>query len=178
PSSPATPADTTTSPSPSPPSPRPSGAARPTRWRRRRGPVEPCRAAGSRPMAFRCPWGHQSTNDEYCDFCGALNPLVHPAARTSASRSAAGVAVVEQPCRVCGTGRDGDDRYCVNCGYDFEEGEPLPDQPIGGWKALSLEYPHLPSTIPGAGEPPAALEARGSAPALVLLVRLGSDRLD
>ena len=102
-------------------------------------------------MGFKCPWGHQSTNDEYCDFCGALNPMARQVVRGPASRSASGVAVVEQPCRVCGTGRDGMDRYCVNCGYDFEVGEPLPPDLQAHWEALPSAPP-----INGQPEPPAA----------------------
>jgi hypothetical protein len=127
-------------------------------------------------MAFRCPWGHQSTNDEYCDFCGALNPIAHPVVRSSASRSAAGVAVVEQPCRVCGTERDGEDRYCVNCGYDFEVGEPLPQEPRGEWQAVSSPQLRVPSASPDSPAPPA--EAPSYAAALVLVVSVNTDRLD
>jgi hypothetical protein len=133
-------------------------------------------------MAFRCPWGHQSTNDEYCDFCGALNPVAHPLARSAASRSAAGVAVVEQPCRVCGTERDGEDRYCVNCGYDFEVGEPLPPEPRGDWNAVPVgaarERLHLPSTSPDPQQPAPPAEAPVSAPTLVLVVRVNTRRLE
>jgi len=121
-------------------------------------------------MAFRCPWGHQSTNEEYCDFCGALNPLAHPAAQISVSRSSAGIAVVGQPCRVCGTGRDGDDRYCGNCGYDFEEGEAL----LGDdWKPLSAAVPGEDLELPQRSQ-----EARSAAPALVLVVRVNTERFD
>jgi hypothetical protein len=133
-------------------------------------------------MAFRCPWGHQSTNDEYCDFCGALNPIAHPLVRSSASRSGAGVAVVEQPCRVCGTGRDGEDRYCVNCGYDFEEGEPLPPEPppeTGAVRVAAVEeQPRQPSAGTDVLDPAPGAEAPSSAPALVLVVRVNTDRLE
>src|SRR3989442_6557966 len=134
-------------------------------------------------MEFRCPWGHQSTNEEYCDFCGALTPLAHPAARISASRSAAGIAVVEQPCRVCGTRRDGDDRYCVNCGYDFEVGEPLPDQEDDGWQALPSPplngAQRLPASAPRPlpASPTHSADGAGRAPTLVVLVRVNLCRL-
>jgi len=85
----------------------------------------------ARGVGFKCPWGHQSTNEEYCDFCGALNPMAPPASLGRGSRPAAGVALVEQTCQVCGTRRDGTDRYCVNCGYDFEADEPLQHSFLG-----------------------------------------------
>ena len=131
-------------------------------------------------MGFKCPWGHQSTNDEYCDFCGALNPMARQVVRGPASRSASGVAVVEQPCRVCGTGRDGMDRYCVNCGYDFEVGEPLPPDLQAHWEALPSAPPingqpelpaAAPSPTPSIGSPrfTPPVSTHGSAPAVCWL---------
>jgi FHA domain len=94
--------------------------------------------------------------------------MAPPVAESRTSRSASGVALVEQPCQVCGTRRDGTDRYCVNCGYDFEVGEPLPQDSQGGWA------PHNPARNGGA-QPGAA---PGSTPALVLLVRVNARRLE
>src|SRR5207249_6496692 len=111
---------------------------------------------------------HQSTNEEYCDFCGALNPLAPPVAEGRTNRPAGGVALVAQPCGVCGTVRDGADRYCVNCGYDFEVGEPLGPGEQNGWD-------ELPSGAPNGAPLPA--DGPGSTPALVLLVRVNASRL-
>jgi hypothetical protein len=69
----------------------------------------------------------------------------------------------------------------VNCGYDFEEWEPLPDV-RGGWKELSAatsqEELQVPSGDQDVREAPASGEARRSAPALVLMVRVDTHRLD
>jgi hypothetical protein len=144
-------------------------------------------------MGFKCPWGHQSTNDEYCDFCGALNPMARQVVRGPTSRSASGVAVVEQPCRVCGTGRDGTDRYCANCGYDFEVGEPLPADLQAHWEALPTAPPNggpelpavaesstppaaAPSITPPAPSPPPPTDAPTSSAALVLQVGVNTQR--
>src|SRR5207244_8601749 len=86
-----------------------------------------------RAVRFKCPWGHQSTNEAYCDFCGALNPLAPPVAERRTNRPAGGVALAAQPCGACGTIRDGTDRYCVNCGYDFEVGAGLAAGEPTGW---------------------------------------------
>lgn len=137
-----------------------------------------------RAVGFKCPWGHQSTNEEYCDFCGALNPMAPPVAEGRMSRSGAGVALVEQPCQVCGTRRDGTDRYCVNCGYDFEIGEPLPPEPQGDWEELPAPAPNGspegPAGVPRSDAPTAAppAEAESSTPPLVLLVRVNARKLE
>jgi hypothetical protein len=140
-------------------------------------------------MGFQCPWGHQSTNDEYCDFCGALNPAAQQLVRGSVGRPAGGVvAVAEQPCVVCGTERDGTDRYCANCGYDFEMGEPLPTPPEG-WETLQsgpdqavVASSHQAPAPPRQGtapERPAAPQPPGGAvPQLVLLVGVNTRRFD
>lgn len=134
-------------------------------------------------MGFRCPWGHQSTNEEYCDFCGALNPAASGMVRNPVGRSASGVALVEQACQVCGTRRDGTDRYCANCGYDFEVGEPLPDD-VGGWHALPTGPANgAPQPTPGASRPedPGPTDpgdGEGAVPTLVLLVRVNIRRLE
>lgn len=140
-------------------------------------------------MGFQCPWGHQSTNDEYCDFCGALNPAAQHLLPGQMSRpgvpAGGGVAVAEQPCVVCGTERDGTDRYCVNCGYDFERGEPL-TVPPEGWETLQPPPRPAPLREQPAGPPPRVSgpeEATGSrpstgpVPALVLTVVINSRRL-
>jgi FHA domain len=133
-------------------------------------------------MGFKCPWGHQSANDEYCDFCGALNPAAPPMSLRPTSRPTSGLALVEQPCRVCGTNRDGVDRYCVNCGYDFEIGEPMSeDQDV--WEALPAPgangSPQQAAQAPAAGAPstPAPAHALSAATALVLLVGVNTRRL-
>jgi len=122
-----------------------------------------------RAVGFECPWGHQSTNEEYCDFCGALNPLAPPVAEGRTNRPAGGVALAAQPCGVCGTIRDGADRYCVNCGYDFEVGEPLAPGEQNGWDEPPAGAPN--------GAPRPHADGPSSTPPLVLLVRVNPSRL-
>jgi hypothetical protein len=72
-------------------------------------------------MAFRCPQGHESADADYCDVCGTPNPAYsivhHP--QLPAGWSAA------QACAMCGSERLGEDRYCTDCGYDFDMAQPL-----------------------------------------------------
>jgi FHA domain len=93
-------------------------------------------------MGFTCPRGHESVGDEYCDVCGTPNPAVFQVAGDPTDRMPSGQVTSDQMCLVCGTQRDGVDRYCTNCGYDFEMGEPLvaavetppaeaPPEPVG-----------------------------------------------
>jgi hypothetical protein len=98
-----------------------------------------------------CPVGHDSSDEEYCDICGALisgTPAQGaPAAQTPAGSSAAsGRQGGEQsgPCPDCGEPRSG--RFCETCGYDFVLGsggrtaapsaaQPPPSSPQPGHSA-------------------------------------------
>jgi hypothetical protein len=79
-------------------------------------------------MGFRCRQGHESRSDDYCDVCGAKNPNV--AQVFMADSRAVGPPV--QACPICSTQREGSDRYCGSCGYDFITGEPLEPVPAAG----------------------------------------------
>lgn len=63
----------------------------------------------------RCPAGHDSATEDYCDVCGA------PVAAATAGRVAepgprSAPAVVEESCAACGAVREG--RFCEECGHD------------------------------------------------------------
>ena len=77
-------------------------------------------------MSFICPRGHHSVSDDYCSVCGVRNPgsPVMAGIRTARDHGPG-----DSVCLVCGVQRDGTDRYCVNCGYDFEMGEPFVPEP-------------------------------------------------
>jgi hypothetical protein len=99
-------------------------------------------------MSFTCRRGHYSVSDDYCDVCGARN-------WDAGQRMSVGVAPVAtpspalaraaEPCPLCSTLREGGDRYCPNCAYDFETGE--------AWEV----GPPAPAAAPAAAGPQASL---------------------
>lgn len=120
-------------------------------------------------MGFACPKGHWSSDEDYCDTCGARNPGLAPEAEESKTHPAG--AFAEQSCAVCQAVREGDDRYCGSCGYDFETGEP--------WSPAS---PAEPIQLPRLAAPPAqevprpAPEAPHLATSFVLVVSVDTSR--
>jgi FHA domain len=79
-------------------------------------------------MRAVCPSGHESATSDYCDQCGAPiaavklpapppSPPPPPADDDDADTSP---AALRQPCPVCSAPRSGDDRYCEECGHDFD----------------------------------------------------------
>jgi hypothetical protein len=81
------------------------------------------------------------------------------------------IGLTERSCSVCGTQREGTDRYCASCGYDFETGEALSHDTQTHWE--------MPAAPAGNGSLRPQVEARPSrplaaaepsAPALVLVV--------
>jgi len=114
-------------------------------------------------MSFTCPRGHSSATDDYCSVCGIRNPA--SSVLTGARPDHAAMAP-DPMCLVCGVQRDGTDRYCVNCGYDYEMGEPfVPSaQPETNGAATLTHSPSAP-TAP-------------SAPSLVLLASVNARRFD
>lgn len=80
----------------------------------------------------------------------------------------------ESMCLVCGVPRDGTDRYCVNCGYDFEMGEPFvpePEPASNGYMPAPAPAPFIASSGPAVSSTPAA-------PSLVLLASVNTVRFD
>ncbi|MEU9889951.1 FHA domain-containing protein [Sphaerisporangium sp. NPDC051011] len=69
-----------------------------------------------------CPEGHESSDEEYCDTCGARITGASaggvPAASSAAPAGTSGASGGgDGPCPDCGAPRTG--RFCENCGYDF-----------------------------------------------------------
>ncbi|WP_248958662.1 FHA domain-containing protein [Sphaerisporangium perillae] len=95
-----------------------------------------------------CPVGHDSSDEEYCDICGALMsgtpaqgapeapaPAGPPSAPGASGSAAAGGEQLDA-CPDCGAPRSG--RFCETCGYDFVLGggsrtaQPAPAPPPPG----------------------------------------------
>lgn len=116
-------------------------------------------------MSFTCPRGHLSASDDYCSVCGVRNPGASVLADERPPHESAAQSI----CLVCGVPRDGMDRYCVNCGYDFERDEPFVP-PVA-----SASEPPLNGFSPALAPAPAAAPA---APSLVLLASVNTMRFD
>jgi pSer/pThr/pTyr-binding forkhead associated (FHA) protein len=121
-------------------------------------------------MSFTCPRGHHSVSDDYCSVCGIRNPATSVLAGVRTARED---GTGETVCLVCGVQRDGTDRYCVNCGYDFEMGEPFvpvataePEMSNGSSAAMDMA-PSAPTSAPSP-----------SSPSLVLLSGVNTMRFD
>ncbi len=81
---------------------------------------------------IRCPEGHESAAEDYCDTCGIRIGTV------GGSGSGPTVAVAPGPvapevspgdCTNCGTARAGSERFCEICGLDFDTGA-MPAAPV------------------------------------------------
>jgi len=128
-------------------------------------------------MSFICPRGHHSVSDDYCSVCGVRNPgsPVMAGVRTARDHMAG-----DSVCLVCGVQRDGTDRYCVNCGYDFEMGEPFVPEPEPQQHNGYMPAP-APAPAPmmaAAAAPAPAISSAPAAPSLVLLASVNTMRFD
>jgi hypothetical protein len=99
---------------------------------------------------YTCPKGHESTEADFCDECGAK---IGGTAVSSATSAAPGAPVTQpappaggggDPCPNCGTPRAGSSRFCEDCGFDHNTGKvptltapgPAPSStPGSGWTA-------------------------------------------
>jgi hypothetical protein len=101
---------------------------------------------------FKCPDGHDSTNQTECSVCGAqidsvsspgnvAAPVVLPADNTPNS---------DAPCGACGAARENKtDEVCPNCGAEYSSGKvelpkvvaPLADLPIPAASNLAVPEP-------------------------------------
>ncbi|TMC06351.1 MAG: FHA domain-containing protein [Chloroflexi bacterium] len=128
-------------------------------------------------MSFICPRGHHSVSDDYCSVCGVRNPGSPVMAGV---RNAREHMTGESMCLVCGVQRDGTDRYCVNCGYDFEMGEPFvpePEPQSNGYAPAPAHAP-APAQAPSVATHAPAVSAGPAAPSLVLLASVNTMRFD
>jgi FHA domain/Double zinc ribbon len=83
---------------------------------------------------FACPNGHQSSDPEWCDTCGApiggspdVTPVPTPLAASPApSRTAPPAIQPQTACPNCGSSNDASNLFCEQCGYDFTTGQAPP----------------------------------------------------
>jgi hypothetical protein len=116
-------------------------------------------------MTVRCPNGHESSTDDFCDVCGepiatstasAASPA-SPAATAAPpssltlpeppAKAATAVPGTTQRCPNCGDENTPDALFCEECGYDFTtgqmpaaaapppEGAPAAPPPVADWVA-------------------------------------------
>ena len=108
-------------------------------------------------MSARCPNGHDSGTDDYCDVCGLKIGSSEPPS-PSAWPSTAPAVEVEPECRcpVCQAAVAADDRYCENCGHDLDL--PAPDDQLKDREPpiTTPNPPKPPSTTPNPPKPPSS----------------------
>lgn len=104
-------------------------------------------------MSARCPQGHDSEADDFCDTCGAkIGPLAMaaepPVVESAAAPESSGVAEepaagrAPQTCPNCGTANTADALFCEACGYDFTTGAlPRGAGPVGAEGNVSPTLP-------------------------------------
>jgi hypothetical protein len=80
-------------------------------------------------VTVRCPTGHDSTAEDYCDECGA--PI-----RTTSESDGTTVTVVDR-CPRCNVVRMPGDRFCEQCRFDFSSVRP--EAPVGERWTLLIE---------------------------------------
>jgi hypothetical protein len=92
---------------------------------------------------YTCPKGHESTEGDFCDVCGAkiggTGTIPVPSSPAPVAAPATG-----DLCPNCGTPRAGSSRFCEDCGFDHTTGKvptltaPVPaptSTPAGSWTA-------------------------------------------
>ncbi|HEY0535486.1 MAG TPA: FHA domain-containing protein [Actinoplanes sp.] len=91
---------------------------------------------------YTCPKGHESTEADFCDECGAK--IGGTAAVPTVQVSPPATPSTGDLCPNCGTPRAGSSRFCEDCGFDHNTGKvptltvavPAPSStPVGGWTA-------------------------------------------
>jgi hypothetical protein len=120
-------------------------------------------------MAFKCPKGHDSTDNDYCSECGA--PIGQATAPKSWATAATAVSAPPAPasaaCPDCGAQRVGESRFCEVCRYDFVNkvspaagaaiaAEVQPPEPLATRPPEAATEPPPPSGAAPAPAPPAA----------------------
>jgi hypothetical protein len=116
-------------------------------------------------VSARCPNGHDSETDDYCDVCGLKIGSSEPPSPVPSTRPSAADPGVEAPagdvepecrCPVCQAVVAADDRYCEDCGHDLDLPAP-DDQPSDREPPITTPNPpKLPSTTPNPPKPPSS----------------------
>lgn len=119
-------------------------------------------------MSVRCPNGHQSQAEDYCDTCG--EPLGSQPSGSGAGGSGGAASSPEpiaapakpQTCPTCGSSAPAGALFCENCGFDFTTGTaPTPLTPPSG---ATLTPAGTPQPVEASAAPsPAAVAAPSSA---------------
>lgn len=114
-----------------------------------------------------CPNGHQSTDPDWCDTCGAKlsgGPSAPPPPSGSSSPVGPSTAPASSPvalaCPHCGAANAADNLFCESCGYDFTTGQ-APDPP-------PVEPPVVIAADPVAAAAGTAADPVAADPALVV----------
>lgn len=106
---------------------------------------------------LRCPAGHESAADDYCDVCGLAMDAAPPAPADAPADAGSGA---DGTCPSCGTANPANALFCEACGYDFTTGSmPRPLTPPAG-------VPDAPATVAEPVVPPAAEAPASTAPPL------------
>jgi len=99
---------------------------------------------------YTCPKGHESSEADFCDECGAkiggasAGPGLSAPAPAGTDTPAAPAGGTGDLCPNCGTPRAGSSRFCEDCGFDHNTGKiptltvPVPvvsGTPGGSWTA-------------------------------------------
>ncbi len=124
-------------------------------------------------MSYRCPQGHTSEADDFCDTCGAkidpasaLVPEPEPAPGSGSAPDPSVASVAPPPagqtCPNCQTPSAPDSLFCEACGYDFTTGA-MPRGADGGSGGGGTEAAATESSggSPAAGDPAAPASAPG-----------------
>ena len=118
-------------------------------------------------MSTICPRGHPSQTTDYCDQCGApmdAAPLPedeevveNSVEVSSATQLRAAPAPPTERCPRCQTPRVAGDRYCEDCGHDFEDAAPN----VASWLAVvAADRAHFDLLAPDDIEFPAHVPTR------------------
>ncbi len=128
-------------------------------------------------MSYRCPQGHTSEADDFCDTCGAKidpasalvpEPDPAPSGEGTLDPSVGSVppAPAGQTCPNCQTPSAPDSLFCEACGYDFTTGAMPRGADGGAAEPSGAESPETdpPGGQPAAGDPAGPASAPGTDP--------------
>ena len=125
-------------------------------------------------MTTTCPNGHESTDPEWCDTCGARlsgttpepPPPTAPPVGSTTSVPPAMVA-----CPHCGSANAADNLFCESCGYDFTTGQAPEPPPVADPPPLVTATP---DPAAATADPAATAAPDATDPALVVAPAVAS----